>query len=705
MQHATGICDTPPPSPWRGIREHLTIGVVSLLLVLGLPLIALNVFLFAGFDGAAAWWARHSPAWIVDDDELDRINRDWHWRRDLLASGTPLRDGPFAVLCADRESAEHWLPRLASAGHQLHVWLGSRPWLPVCEIRPLDHQGQYRLFVLEVNGLNTANSPGGATEAEKTLYHELSHAYMFWALLPGLPVDCPRWFNEGMAEALSGGLIGDEAGYWRFVVVPQRWVRPFTELSAAFSDPGGRAEIQARHAFSTFLSRFGWQGVRRVMRGLRAARPFASALPWACGVSLASFERDCLLDFQNTRVVENLPQAAARARLEGLARVLPASELDALVRDVAPGVLSPELILDLRQTSCLAAARRSLQQGRGIEAFGWVRQAPFQDLPEVADLRTQSRSCSEPTGVDTLLGLPRPTRRPWVAPLLSLLLLWLASEGYLRLRRALVPALRRVWTARHPAACWWRWCIAFVMTLGGGWFLRFLIVALPPYAGYGGLDDHQRIILGEVACIVWWSILLLWDRQAARAPRSSCRLSGSAMVRNALGWGLGMSILITIVSAHTPLASVFLPDAVLHGINALAFLAYFRRKVHAWSPAVCTIPPVLLYVLYRGGFSCSASGYLLLALAGWLWVKLVRENLPLGLFLILDLSFLLPLALSQPGVFPAQDPVLLVQTIAARELIEAGAFMLVILAHLGLARKIRGLAPSSNTHSLRLPGE
>jgi hypothetical protein len=87
--------------------------------------------------------------------------------------------------------------------------------------------------------------------------------------------DVPRWFEEGMASYTAG----------------ERHERVDASLALDFaaSDPR-RAYGAADRAFRLLVRGHGEDGVRRILDGLAAGLPFASAFGAATGTQAAAFE-------------------------------------------------------------------------------------------------------------------------------------------------------------------------------------------------------------------------------------------------------------------------------------------------------------------------------------------------------------------------------------------------------------------------------
>jgi hypothetical protein len=196
--------------------------------------------------------------------QADRIEESFRWRRDYAAQWLGLEPEGRALV--------HLVPDLAS---MRALSPGAPSWAVAVTT------GSTMIFRLDIVDRDKANA------LDLVLKHEAVHF-----VLNRAPARLPRWFEEGLAVHNAG--------------VP--YLEPDTTLERfaaagnlpAFADAGRLFEGDAREAAlgyklgqrvaSAFVSRFGDDALRRLVRALAAGPAFPEAFQAATGVTLASFE-------------------------------------------------------------------------------------------------------------------------------------------------------------------------------------------------------------------------------------------------------------------------------------------------------------------------------------------------------------------------------------------------------------------------------
>jgi len=567
--------------------------------------------------------------------------------------------------------AKLWAADLNAALARLIKLLPGSPPLPVIEVHELyDSHGYFNnLFALAINS--------DSDEPLRTIVHELTHLYLLWAMIPGLPVDCPRWLNEGLAEHLSGEAMRDEHDWEKYAMVRQRTLVDLDEVSPAFSWPGYAVEWHARDAVAMFLDRHDEATLHRLINGLRLARPFHSVYAIVTGQPFESFSADWKEEFSRRRVLENQSKADVLARLTWLAENRGFVEVQILLWSLPVRWLSRE-----EQTALLDRARkfeadRCDARGDYLEAMGWMRRSSPKVHWKDALWKKVASSWNSLAAVEPSSGniwKPKPEKPPFneveqfFAWLLSILVCGLIVAGYSAVRARLAVKLQHYWLS-PVAGTTCRWLVVGITGLAGGWFLRFLVVSMIPYAGLAALSDLHRIMLGEVLVVILW-LALAWqlDRWNSQSGEVQTRLT---TVEPQSGAGVHL-LTFLVIGIVPPLLASYQGGWRVMGIEAaqvwfaailfMASTAAFGLVV--WQAAILwkagpgsNVGPVLVYALFRGGLAADPYGSLFALVAGWQLVRLARRTQSPAVAILGDLLLCGPAMLLCTGWFPACDPI------------------------------------------------
>ncbi len=130
--------------------------------------------------------------------------------------------------------------------------------------------------------------------------HEMAHVIM-----GEIRKGPPRWFEEGVAEVVSGRLVGRSSDE---LVMAAKWGRliPLKKLEREWpSGPGeaGLAYAQAGSVVMRLVSLRGWKAVRTILGDMKEGRPFEEAFRDGAGVSRAEFEREWRMSLRKEDVV------------------------------------------------------------------------------------------------------------------------------------------------------------------------------------------------------------------------------------------------------------------------------------------------------------------------------------------------------------------------------------------------------------------
>lgn len=129
-----------------------------------------------------------------------------------------------------------------------------------------------------------------------TLTHELAHLLLH-RHIPDETL--PRWLDEGVAQWVSGGtaeiaLMEGSGPRLTQAVLSGRWV-PFRSLAGGFppDDPAlSLAYEQSRSIVEYIVQRYGTEGLRRILGGLKSGNKIEAAVEGALPVSFPALEAD-----------------------------------------------------------------------------------------------------------------------------------------------------------------------------------------------------------------------------------------------------------------------------------------------------------------------------------------------------------------------------------------------------------------------------
>lgn len=648
---------------------------VRLALVAGFwPAVALVAgFLGLDFLAERAWLL--SPAAVVGDQRLDEAVTAIRVCRMLERAGVRETVGGFSLVGRDDPGRKAVAGMLATAAEEIRTRVGPIPCRPTIVLQELEtSEGRFQDF-FHVSVDPTRDEPA------RVLAHELVHLHLLWALLPGLPADCPRWFNEGMAEELSasiaeGGLqAGKNDGFDRELIPGGAFI-PLGRLAPAFSGDGNSIEVQARLAFCLLRDQVGEHGIRQLIEGLRRARPFRSVLQIACGRSLERLERDYEAALRNRVDAGHLPPDEVVKRLEWQAKHRPGGRTIELVSRCAPaiGTATADGILERIR---LSLAERCMNEGRPAEAAGWLAPLSRAGVPGAHERLEISRRAAKSASNATSEALPpRPVRNEAAGWIFSLGITILLIVLYRRMRGLAVALVDVWWRSRSSGALALRWVVLLGCAFGVGWFLRLLIVGFLPYAGVDVGDDHGRIVLAEVMVVIAWLALTRtfgrtgWSDGKAIVDTPEQAVSGRHFDERYVATWIVLC-LTTWVPALAAAAfagwrrtengfSDLALTMVVHLSACLAFWTLFGHATRGWpgrNSEGKTWWIAFAYALFRGGLGGDAGAW---AAALGIGRKLAGINRNAGGILrpaILDFAWTVPHIVLICAWFPAQDPV------------------------------------------------
>ncbi len=168
--------------------------------------------------------------------------------------------------------------------HQFEYWTGRQApeW-----IHALAMQSPPRLVLLVSANATTA----GRKNLERTLLHELTHAYLHRLQSPGVRRNLPGWLHEGIAVQMSGGM---ERGM-RQTVLYARWLgqlQPLGALTTIRHKTARSSELaygQSALAVELIVEDHGDAGLRKLLNNLRGGAPFELAFEQSLGVPWLQF--------------------------------------------------------------------------------------------------------------------------------------------------------------------------------------------------------------------------------------------------------------------------------------------------------------------------------------------------------------------------------------------------------------------------------
>lgn len=128
----------------------------------------------------------------------------------------------------------------------------------------------------------------------RTAVHELTHIMI--AVKAGMGI--PRWFNEGLAQILSGEGQGKEKmpisrALWSGKLIPLMSVENVDRFPRAQAD---LAYLQSYHAAEFLLKQHGWETIRQLLQELGAGKAWEEALFNNIEMDQAGLEAEWLSD-------------------------------------------------------------------------------------------------------------------------------------------------------------------------------------------------------------------------------------------------------------------------------------------------------------------------------------------------------------------------------------------------------------------------
>lgn len=661
-----------PKSHWSATAASW---MVRMALVAGLwPAVAL-VAGFLSLDALAerAWLL--SPSAVVGDQRLDEAVTALRVRRRLEMTGAHTTVEGFCLVGRDDPGRKKLAAALATAAVEIRSRLGPIPFHPMVVLQELEtSEGRFQDF-FHVSVDPTRDEPA------RVLAHELVHLHLLWALLPGLPVDCPRWLNEGMAEELSASItegdhrMGKNDGFDRELIPPGALI-PLAGLAPAFSGDGDSIEVQARLAFCLLRDQAGEHGIRQLVEGLRRARPFRSVLQIVCGRTLERLERDYEILLRKRTDAGNLPPDEVVKRLEWHVEHRPGGRTVELVSRCA-SVIGNTTASAILEKIRLALAEKCMNEGRPEEAAGWLAPLARAGVPGVRERLENARHAARRlTAAPSVALPPRPVRNEAAGWVVSFGLMVLLVVLYRRMRVQVIALVDVWWKSRSSGALTLRWLALLGSAFGATWFLRLLIVGFLPYAGLDAGDDRGRIILAEgLAVISWLALARTFGRIGRNAgtavveTRAQTAPEWHAVDFHAAAWlVLCLSSWVPALAAATFAGwertengfSDLAPTLLVHIAAGLAFWTLFGRTTRGWAGRNSGGRAwwvALAYALFRGGLGGDPGA--------WVAALGVGKRLACidGRFQHVLPAFALDLAWTAPhivlvcGWFPAQDPV------------------------------------------------
>jgi len=632
---------------------------VAILAVIFLPTIAV-LAQFLGLSDLAELAYVNSPALIFSDDQIDKAVWMAEERRNLRQTGQRLQEDGLRIIAHHGLDLTSWQKQFKNAHRVFTENLDSKPVIPVLEFRKMyGVEGSFE------NLLSIGIDPDGE-DALRTMIHELSHVYLLWAFFLGMPIDCPRWLNEGMAESMADALIDGSPHRQAAEMTMEKSVVAFKDLSPAFSWNGYFVDLQAKHAFCFLLRKVGWDGIRRIIAGLKRARPFRSVFQVEFGYPVAKFEQECLDDFLQNRVISRLSKKNIEERLFKLVSYQSAVELIPLIREAEKLCLTASAAQHLMIVTKIREAKKCLARGNPCEAMGWLQNIQRTDNPQAAELVDEIHSEITHAAPNLQRIKARPLRRGMIGIVVSLLFGVVSIKLYRRFRACIKPWLCDAWYPGEMSNLWFRWSVVIFFSMGSAWFIRFLIVAFFPYAGIGGLSDYSRILLAELCVVLSWLGLAWqfekWDlkisREKSQHPSSSDAGSSVALIAIAVippvyiascnGWTQsGISLDETVTAALVLLA------------NTAALGRLIWNMCGRWSrifPLMNPLFPAFGYAIARVGFFIESPKFIFAFLLGFLLVKKANSSGNLLSCISTDYFCLLPNFVLIVSYFPAQDP-------------------------------------------------
>lgn len=629
---------------------------------------------FAGNLPLAACAYSHSPGFIIGTTEFERIAFEADSQTELLANCNKINAGPLKLRLNCEQDSSRWENSAKASISELTRLLPGNPPLPVIETRALfdSHGRMDNPFTLAVNH--------ESDEPLRTMAHELTHLYLLWALLPGLPIDCPRWMNEGLAELVSGNLAGDKRGWSKFALISQRDLVTLSVVSPAFSWSGWQVEWHGREAVSVLLERHGETIFRRLIYGLRFARPFHSVYLIVSGQTPESFESSWLKHMKTNRVLENQSPKDVFSRCLWIAENKRIIELESLLNGTSSEFINKEQKKWLTGVAKIREARRQYEAGEFNAAIGWLRGVSRQ-TPGVSTLFNQiAESIRKDSGPQNSFqktkSLTKRERYPWfrnMSPILAWLIAFLFGmlvvAVYSIARKKLVPGFIKLWNRHGQVSLVFRWLIVGLTGLVGSWFLKFLIISMIPYSGLAAISDLNRILLAEFSNVILWSGLAWqlkrWDSQILMNQVPSTKKLNLKFSK-AIFFYLFISSLPPIIAVwqggwqrtNIPFFQILM-SIFLFLVSSWAFSAAIWGAAMRWNDQFSQknhICPAIIYALFRGGLLVDLWGSLFVLVAGYKISQFTFASKTLSKPILADVLFLFPALLLSASWFPAIDP-------------------------------------------------
>lgn len=614
-----------------------------------------------------------APEFVIGKERFDRIVLEARAQEKLYKNNQHAVAGNLKFILPPEADSKDWI----NAGNQVVATLSRllmvNPPLPVVESRLLyDAYGKMdNLLVLAVNHKGE--------EPLRTMAHEVTHFFLLWALLPGMPVDCPRWMNEGLAEHVSGMVVGDGEGWCRFAVITRNQVAPLHVISPAFSWENWYVEWPAREATRLLIEESGEDDFRRLVDGLRFARPFLSVYQIITGKNLQQFEKRWLEFLEKNRVIDNLNSEEAFARMKWMADNKSNPEFRPILRQTPSNILGGPKKKILADLSRMNEARRRLRAGDATEAAGWLIPV-FSEYPGLKELREevfQAIRDQNQIGLISAIGSSvRPVLEPpvkylwlqklnrWVAALIAVLTGFSLVLLYQVLRNRVTQMLSLLYYCDRNAGFALKWLLIGLVGLLGGWFLRFFVVAMIPYAGLAAITDLNRILLAEALVVLLWLALAAqlrrWEKPATDVspvksfqvdfyPRLGILAAISAiaplLAADSAGWQVCESTDIQKVFAFLVLTA-----------SSMAFSLVTWWAVRRWQPP-SLLGPAIIYAVFRGGLFADPFAFIFALAGGYRIAEFASKRSSLTHSLLADLALTLPAMLIFCSWFPAVDPV------------------------------------------------
>ncbi len=618
--------------------------------------------------------ARYSPRFIISRSQVERLAFEKQARDDLLKNCSQAGAGRLKLRLAPDLDRQLWQEKAELMLAGLENLLPGKPPLPDLEARNLyDNYGRFDNF------FTVAVDPAG-DEPFRTLAHELTHLFLLWALIPGLPVDCPRWLNEGLAEHVSGRQAGDVNGLEQAMFCSSQEIMPLHVVSPAFSWPDRHVEWPARDAVALLLEKHGEEVIRHLVNGLRYARPFISVYSIVTGRSFESFENEWLTMLKKKRLVDNLSNEELASRTAWIAAFRQFAELERMLDILPDTAMSKAEKKQMADYARLKEARRLLAAGEAYQALGWLSRVASSSK-ERHELQTNIRDIIESRfsvgsagdssmQTQTSYGNVEPSwNSKFMAWLIAIASAVAAFNGYFLVRRKILPVVSCLWKNGGLSGNAFRWLVTGITGLAGSWFLRFLIISMLPYSGIAALPDLIRVALAETAAIsIWLGLawqLRRWDVHETVPESFSTKMPLSGRFRSLAS--------LVLIAAVPPLISawqngwqcpgfawqqtgtaaiILIAGSVAFALSVWAAAAKWNRR----SPGSFLFPAVI-YALFRGGLSADPFGSIFALVAGYRMSQLVSDSGSVWCACWADIALMLPGVIICTSWFPAVDPV------------------------------------------------